>query len=96
MRMMSEARSLVRVHVRYDNNDVWTIQYLRTVRVFRGSIENFAKFLRKIGASDDKTAPRSVRNVTYMQMAQEIKDGSDPIVWIWSNVLSKMQDFNLE
>ncbi len=95
MRMMSEARSLVRVHVRYEK-DVWTIQYLRTVRVFHGPIENFAKFLRRVGASDDQTAPKSVRNLTYMQIAQEIMDGTDPIIWIWSNILSKMKDFNLE
>jgi hypothetical protein len=95
MRMLSDSRSLVQVRVRYENN-TWTIQYNRSVRVFHGNIEEFAKFLQRIKASDDKTEPRSVRNFTYMQIAQEIQTGSDPIIWVWSNILARMTDFNLE
>jgi hypothetical protein len=95
MRMMTEARRLIKVHVRYEK-DLWTLQYEGTVRVFHGDVDSFAKFLQRIRACDDATQPRSVRNKTYMNMALEIQDGSDPNIWIWSTVLSKMQDFHLE
>jgi len=55
--------------------------------VFRGSEAGFKKFLQKVQAKDTQTAPASVRNTTYQSMINTAKDGSDPYVYIWSNLL---------
>lgn len=60
------------------------------VKVYRGGEEGLRTLLRKLGASDNKVAPKSFRSKTFIKMAQEIIDQSDPIVWIWSNNLDKM------
>jgi hypothetical protein len=51
---------------------------------FRGSKEQFAKFLQKIQAKDAQTDPPSSKNRTYMQMVNTAIDKSDPYIWIWN------------
>ncbi len=53
---------------------------------FRGSEEAFAKFLMKLKAKDVESEPATVRNKKYKDMITTAKDGSDPYIWIWSNV----------
>jgi len=53
---------------------------------FRGSEEAFAKFLMKLKAKDVESEPATVRNKKYKDMIATAKDGSDPYIWIWSNV----------
>jgi len=55
--------------------------------IFRGSEAGFKKFLKKVQAKDTQTSPASVRNITYQSMIDTAKDGSDPYVYIWSNLL---------
>ena len=51
----------------------------------RGTIEQFAKFLQTVKAMDNSTAPRSKRQTTYYQMADQIRSNTDNVIWIWSN-----------
>lgn len=60
------------------------------VKVYRGGEDGLRTLLRKLGASDDKIPPKSFRSKTFINMAKEIINQSDPIVWIWSNKLDKM------
>lgn len=86
----SEDRKLIRVSVLYDGARSWTLQWKGGFKVFRGSIEDFSKFLMKIKAKDDKESPRSFRSLTYINIAKEITNGSDIIIWVWEKDLKKI------
>ena len=78
-------RYLVRCKV-YKNGNAWTMNSNKGgTRVFNGDIDAFAKFLMKIKAKDDAEDPRSYRSMTYRNMAQEIADGGDNVIYVWSN-----------
>lgn len=84
-----EARRLVKVEVLYDGHRGWTLNWGHQFKVFRGDLEEFAKFLARLKAKDDKVAPASHRSLTYRQIAQEIADGTDRMIWIWDNDLQR-------
>lgn len=88
---VKEARSLIKVSVLYDGRGSYTLNYSGGVHTFTGSVEEFAKFLRRVKASDDKVDPKSNRSETYLGMAHEITSGADPIIWLWSNILSQFK-----
>lgn len=79
-------RYLVKCKV-YKHGNQWTLNSDKGgTRVFNGSIEGFAKFLRKIQAKDDAVDPKTFRSMTYMNIAQEIADGGDNVIYVWSNM----------
>ena len=53
--------------------------------VFRGDHDSFVRFLMGIKAKDNKTWPRSVRGERYTDIANEIENGSDPIIYVWEH-----------
>ena len=64
-------------------------QYGRHTVVFRGSEEGFKLFLRRIGAKDGESLPRSGREKTYQQIIDEVKSGKTPHIYVWSNRMPK-------
>ena len=53
--------------------------------VFRGDHDSFVRFLMGIKAKDNKTWPRSVRGERYADIAAEIENGSDQIIYVWEH-----------
>jgi len=53
---------------------------------FRGTEETFAKFLMKLKVKDAESEPATSRNKKYKDMIETAKDGTDPFIWVWSNV----------
>ena len=88
---MNEAvRRLVKVRGIWDGGGAWVMNYSGGQKIFRGTIEEFSKFLQKIRASDSQTTPKSKRNVRYIDIAREIQTGKDRTFWVWSNVLDTL------
>ncbi len=83
-------RKLYRVNVMKMGRS-YSFNYSGKVKVYRGSEEGLKTLLRKLKVSDTKEEPRSFRIKTFGQIAQEIIDQSDSIIYIWSNILDKMQ-----
>ncbi len=57
--------------------------------IFRGSEKGFKLFLKRVKATDQTTQPRTKKAVTYQNMINTAKDGSDPYVYIYSHMLPK-------
>ena len=53
--------------------------------VFQGDHDSFVRFLMGIKAKDNKTWPRSVRGERYADIADEIENGSDQIIYVWEH-----------
>jgi len=51
------------------------------------SVEEIAKLFMKAHVKDNASEPRSARNSTYRQMAEDVLSGIDRVSWIWSNHL---------
>lgn len=81
------ARHLVKLEVFFDGKNSYSFNYEGKVKVFRGDIQALAKFLQSFKAKDNKTNPRSARGERYIDIANEITDGSDRIIYAWSNDL---------
>lgn len=82
------ARHLVKIQVFYDGKSAYSFNYEGKVHVFRGTVEQLAKFLQSFKAKDNKTQPRSVRGERYADIAKEITDQTDNIIYAWSNDLA--------
>jgi glutamate synthase domain-containing protein 1 len=50
-----------------------------------------ALFLKRLKAKDDSNSPRSKRFLTYKELAKEIMDGSDNIIYIWSSFIKSIK-----
>lgn len=83
-------RKLYRVNV-MRMGDTYSFNYSSKVKVYRGSEKGLKTLLRKLGATDNESEPKSFRGKTFDQITQEIVNQSDPFVYIWSNKLDKMQ-----
>lgn len=81
-------RSLVQILIHWDMKNSFTLNYPGGFKTFHGSPEGFAKFLRRIGAKESSSYPRSARFKTYMEIVKSIMDGKDPTVYCWSNILA--------
>lgn len=84
-KQLSEIRSLVHIDVYWDGKRSFTLNYPGGGKVFNGSAEGFEKFLRKIGAVEGSTLPRSGRTLTYKEIVQNIMTGKDPSLYAWVN-----------
>lgn len=87
---MDEYRKLLRVKVDRQGKDqyyfrVTNAQGYRDVTI-RGDQTKLLKFLKNIKAKDTKTSPASMRNLTYIQIADGIIDGTDNEIWVWDYV----------
>lgn len=82
------ARHLVKIEVFFDGKNAFSFNYEGNVYVFRGDANQLARFLQSIKAKDNNTQPRSVRGERYADIAQEIIDKTDNIIYAWSNDLS--------
>lgn len=83
-----KARHLVKIQVFFDGKDAFSFNYEGKVHVFHGDKVQLTKFLQSFKAKDNKTQPRSVRGERYADIAQEIIDQTDNIIYAWSNDLS--------
>lgn len=61
----------------------------RKVIVFLGDVEKLKNWLRKKKSKDTQTNPPSLKKRTYQQMIDQIIEGSDPYIYIWSNMIAK-------
>ena len=85
-----KARHLVKIQVFFDGKDAFSFNYEGKVYVFHGDKTSLTKFLQSFKAKDNKTQPRSVRGERYADIAQEIIDQSDNIIYAWSNDLNNV------
>lgn len=90
-----EERKLYKVEVIWDQKNNFTLKYGKNIKVFRGNPESFAKFLQKIKASDNATEPRSKRQIKYMDMVNEIMSGRDHTIWVWDNMMKRVESMKL-
>ena len=86
--MTEAARHLVKIEVFFDGQSAYSFNYEGKVHVFRGDVTQLAKFLQSFKAKDNKTQPRSVRGERYADIAREITDQTDNIIYAWSNDLA--------
>lgn len=91
MKRMREYTALLKVRMFYTGG-VYTLNVesgnnVKAPRqyVFRGDHDSFVRFLMGIKAKDNKTWPRSVRGERYADIATEIENGSDPIIYVWEH-----------
>lgn len=89
--MKQEARRLVKVRVLWDGGTGWTFNLPKGHKIFHGSIEALARFLKKLKATDVETTPKTAQNKRFIDMAREIQTGKDTHIWIWSNILNKLK-----
>jgi hypothetical protein len=90
MREILKGGKLQQVEVLYDGHRGWTLNWNHNFKVVYGSIEEFAKFLMKVQAKDNFQDPHSFRSMPYLQIAQEIANGSDRTIWIWERNLKSI------
>jgi hypothetical protein len=93
MRILNEYRSLYKVRITYSktgDKESWTMQAGNEVKIFYGTVDSFAKFLRILGASDTSTLPKSVRTKTFLNLASDVQNKVDTDVWVWSNRWNKV------
>ena len=90
MKRMIEAK-LAKVEVFNDGNN-WSMQWNGHTYTFQGTIEQFSKVLMKIKAADNYEEPRSYRSMKYVDIANEIANGQDRIIWAWEHTLRKLYD----
>jgi len=83
-----KARHLVKIQVFFDGKDAFSFNYEGKVHVFHGDKAQLTKFLQSFKAKDNKTQPRSVRGERYADIAQEIIDQTDNVIYAWSNDLA--------
>ena len=79
-------RYLIKVKIFFDGNNAWTLNGQAGTKVFHGDINAFAKFLQKLKAKDNFQDPKSFRSMTYKNIAQEVINGTDNTIFIWSNI----------
>lgn len=90
MEKMKEYTALLRIRVFYTGG-AYTFNIESGARkapnqyVFRGDHDSFVRFLMGIKAKDNKTWPRSVRGERYADIADEIENGSDQIIYVWEH-----------
>ena len=91
MKRMREYTALLKVRVFYTSGaytlNVESGNSVKAPRqyVFRGDHYSFVRFLMGIKAKDNKTWPRSVRGERYADIATEIENGSDQIIYVWEH-----------
>ena len=88
-------RKLYKVNV-MRMGDTYSFNYSGKVKVYRGSEVGLKTLLRRLGAADSASEPRSSREKTFDQITQEIVSQSDPTIYVWSNVIDKMQMITME
>lgn len=90
MRRVHEYTNLAKARVFYDGKGSYTFNFNKGIKlpnpyVFRGDHDSFVRFLMGIKAKDNKTYPRSVRGERYADIAYEIENGTDQIIYVWEH-----------
>jgi hypothetical protein len=86
-------RSLVQCSCYWSGSNSFSINYPGGHHVFNGNPDEFGRFLSQVRAKD-ASLPKSQRNISYKQMVQNIVDGKDPVIYIWSSFLNSLKDNN--
>jgi hypothetical protein len=89
---LKEIRSLVQINIYWNGKNSFSMNWPGGNKVFNGSPEGFAKFLRRIGAKESSSYPRSERYKTYSQIVDDIVTAKDPNVYCWSNILADIPE----
>ena len=91
-----EGRKLLKVRVLHDGGKGWTFNFNGGYKVFKGDSAGLAKFLKKIQAKDFESEPKSARNITYPQMADELLAQGNGYIWVWDNILRKVKSSQIK
>lgn len=87
--IIKEGRFLIKSQIFYDEDNDGVYEVIPenggTRLAFKATDEQMIRFLRRIKTKDSKTLPRSYKGLTYNDILQDIKQGVNPCVWIWSN-----------
>lgn len=88
----AERRRLVQVKVLYDGHQGWTLYWDNSskFKVFYGTSEDFTKFLMKIKAKENDTLPKSLRNMKYSEIVDQIVNGTQHHLWVWETDLNSL------
>lgn len=89
---INEQRKLLSITVTYLNDIFHCIADSGADKTIRATPEGFVKFLRVIKASDYKTLPRSERNITYVQMTDEIMRNVENRIFVWDSYWNSLPD----
>jgi len=85
---IEELRNLILIDVFWNGKTGWSMSSLAGNRVYNGSPQSFCKFLRQLQAKDVSN-PRSQRNITYMEIVDNIMTGKEHGFYVWSNIYNR-------
>lgn len=88
---IEEIRSIIPVNVYWNGKGSFDLSFPGGHKVFNGSPESFAKFLMKLQAKDSSSQPRSLRAMTYSSMVNEIMEGKNTLIYVWSNYMNNLK-----
>ena len=95
MENINEQRRLVPIKITY-MNDTWLMvpadDMYQSVTV-KGSEDSMIKVLKGLKCADSASAPKSKRNMKYMDMIQSIKMNTFEI-FVWSNIYADFSKNN--
>ena len=89
MRKMLESNKLHKVTIIHDGNQSYTLSWNGKTKVFRGTKEEFAKFLMKLKAKETDSLPKSARRIRYSDMADRASGGKSTSVFVWDYMLKR-------
>lgn len=94
--VLLEKSNLIEITVNKISNNMYIFlfndNFFKFVITDLNNEENeLALFLKRLKAKDDSDSPRSKRFLTYKEIAQEIMDGSDNIIYIWSSFIRSIK-----
>ena len=88
--VLDEQRFLIKASIFYDEDGDGVYEVIPTNGgsrlAFRATDEQMLRFLRRVKVKDSISNPRSYKGTTYSNMLNFIKQGTNSIFYIWSNM----------
>lgn len=81
--LFNENRKLLKIHVVQGIPGSFIMSNNGDTKVFVGTLDQFIDFLRQNKVSDSDTNPRSIRNKTYSEIADDIVSGKNTSFIVW-------------
>jgi hypothetical protein len=77
----------------YNQGKFWSFNFAGGTKSFYGDFEKFRLFLKRIQAIDFDSTPKSKRQKTFDQIAQDVVSGVDNKIYVWKHILDKQDMF---
>jgi hypothetical protein len=89
MKNLNEQRYLIQASIYYDEDGDGIYEVLPknggSKLAFKATDEQMLRFLRRVKIKDSFSEPRSYKGTTYSDMLNNIKQGINPVFYVWSN-----------